>query len=196
MRFGGSVMAFNRFIKDIELCHKKTEDSVLLPESYYQHKKNLCPAEEIIPYIIRPDDVPHYENVLHLRLGDYKKLRVYKDCVLSPNDIKKYATRLNIPTEELVIISDGTENDVKNHLGELPIKEVASGLNDVCSFWAMVDCERLITSPSTFSYWSAYLKSHKDGTAENIVIPDRWPYELSGKDENMFHKLEDLQWWT
>lgn len=108
-------------------------------------------------------------TAIHIRLGDYHSPQM---TFYTPK--KSYfekALTLTQHKKHLLVFSDDPTR-AKKHLGtiadNLTFIEGNAAHED---FYLMTLCKDIICSPSSFSWWAAYLNRHLDKT---IIVPERW----------------------
>lgn len=110
---------------------------------------------------------------VHVRLGDYLQgsLMFYTP---TPQYFKNALALLN-GKGAILVFSEDVEL-VKKYLGEMPKNTIfVEGNKDYEDFYLMSLCKDIIISPSSFSWWAAYLNKNVD---KRVVAPSRWyiPY--------------------
>lgn len=110
---------------------------------------------------------------VHVRLGDYLQgsLMFYTP---TPYYFKRALSLLE-NTGTVLIFSEDV-NLVKKYLGPMSKNTVyIEGNKDYEDFYLMTLCKDNIISPSSFSWWAAYLNKHPD---KRVVVPQHWyiPY--------------------
>ncbi len=106
---------------------------------------------------------------VHVRLGDYQEgsLMFYTP---TPKYFKDALRYLN-PQGDIIVFSEGVEK-VKNYLGEMPANTIfVEGNKDYEDFYLMTLCKDIVISPSSFSWWAAYLNKHE---TKQVVMPQHW----------------------
>lgn len=129
------------------------------------------PKDKILSFLKKPNEVPSFKHVCHLRFGDFMLKWPY--CEIKPTRlyIEDAARELGITLEDITFVTD-TPGFAKLILGQnIHIYDSGSQLGD---FWALVNAtESLIMSPSTFSFWGAYL-----GNAKRVIFPKNWAEDI------------------
>ncbi len=106
---------------------------------------------------------------LHVRLGDYlhPSLMFYAP---TPTYFKN-ALKILKPSGTVLVFSEDISL-AKKYLGEIGDNVVfIDGNKDYEDLYLMSLCKDIVCSPSTFSWWAAYLSKHKD---KRIIIPKSW----------------------
>lgn len=157
-------------------------------------------VEEYFSKIVLPDTISNVKEselidavAVHVRLGDYlPHLRVdmkwYRGIIESILTIN--------PDQEILIFSDGTDEELKPLLEVKNVKRVFYG-NAFADMWAISKSKLVIASDSTFSAWGAFIgnkpiifsKRHfppvyKDDSleavlGEEITIPEKFKKLIS-----------------
>lgn len=145
---------------------------------------SLVDKKEIEKYI-KKVEAPTYKYVIHLRFGDY--IEKYPYCLVKANEyyVKDACKRLGITVNDLMIVTD----DSLMAQGMLGRDINIFDGNDLESFWVLYNAENLIMSPSTFSWWAAYL-----GKAKRVIYPKYWAedYNVSSADNTTFKRGVEL----
>jgi len=104
---------------------------------------------------------------IHIRLGDalahsniYKLTPEYISSILSEFDDKNY--NYIIFSDNFEYIKDWFPEDSSVHI---------MNYNEIESLYLMTQCDHFIISPSTFSWWGAYLGEKQDS---RVYSPDWW----------------------
>lgn len=110
---------------------------------------------------------------VHVRLGDYVQgsLMFYTP---TPEYFKDALTILATKGDVLVFSED--VKMAEEYLGEMPKNTLfIEGNKDYEDFYLMTLCKDIVISPSSFSWWAAYLNKHED---KKVVMPKYWyiPY--------------------
>lgn len=106
---------------------------------------------------------------IHIRLGDYATPQMVF-YVPRPEYFKKALEIVN-HKKNIIVFSDEPENAKKILKG---IKEdfiFITGSKDYEDFYLMTKCRDFVCSPSSFSWWAAYLNKYSD---KKIVMPEYW----------------------
>lgn len=107
---------------------------------------------------------------IHLRFGDYKKVRLRggkESACLDKDYFQRALRRVQTPYDRIIAVSDEPEL-IKEYLG-LERIEVYNG-NEIQDFQILQGAESLIISNSTFSWWAAYLSRD----CKQIIAPKYW----------------------
>lgn len=122
---------------------------------------------------------------LHVRRGDYaKNPRVMHDFGLCSVQYFETAIRTikdKVANPTFFVFSDDIEW-VQNNLiiGDSVVYVAGEGLKDTVELSLMSQCNHIITSNSTFSWWAAWLNNHPD---KIVITPTPWfdhqPYDSS-----------------
>lgn len=147
---------------------------------YFQSYKYFT-EEDIAKWFLFNEDMVHnvrekYKAIdftnavaVHVRLGDYLQgsLMFY---VPTPEYFKNALMVLK-PQGTVLIFSENADL-VKKYLGEMPENVMfIDGNKDYEDFYLMSLCRDIVISPSSFSWWAAYINKHKD---KRVVIPTYW----------------------
>lgn len=90
---------------------------------------------------------------VHVRLGDYlQQLRIPINWYVG---IIRNILLIN-PSQEIVVFSDGTDEELMPLLNLRNVRRVFYG-NAFADMWAMSKCKLVIASDSTFSAWGAFM---------------------------------------
>ncbi|WP_299093717.1 alpha-1,2-fucosyltransferase [uncultured Metabacillus sp.] len=117
---------------------------------------------------------------VHIRRGDYVNFKGGK-CL----DMSYYMKAINYLTNTrksnltFFIFTDDVKycKDVFANLGNVKFVAEEAKLNDLEEFSLMTKCKDLIIGNSSFSWWAAYLASHKDKVVIAPVV-DMWKEEF------------------
>lgn len=180
--------SFEEGVRNVRVKEQPELDDFLLPLSYYQHRKFLCQRASIVRCIApKPANTPSLPCVCHLRLDDYLRLEPYSRCILTRDFVQVALDKLGVDRKDLYVLSDGTEEQVKEHLWD--DVNYVNEPRTIPAFWTMIEAENLIMSASSFSYWAGYLNSGK------IVPAPVWPCELQNlSDPNLATSRNELLW--
>lgn len=130
-----------------------------------------------------------FEDVIgiHIRLGDYPTS--WRTPLTWYDQLIKFILSIN-PTQKFILLSDGTNEELKSLLNYSNVKREFFG-NAFADLTALSRCKLILGSDSTFSAWGAFLgrtpivfaKRHFpcvfEGTVFEYVIP------LTGNADNM-----------
>lgn len=117
-------------------------------------------------------------TALHVRLGDYTQLSL---MFYTPTPTYfKHALEVIKPTGPILVFSEDAEM-AKEYLGEMPSStRYMTGNKDYEDFYLMAKCRNVVCSPSSFSWWAAYLNQYPD---KKVVMPEHW-FIPTGKARN------------
>ena len=110
---------------------------------------------------------------VHVRLGDYME-GSFMFYTPTATYFKKALSKIN-SKGQVVVFSEHVET-VKKYLGSMPDNTVyIEGNKNYEDFYLMTLCKDTIISPSSFSWWAAYLNKHPH---KKIIAPTYWyiPY--------------------
>jgi hypothetical protein len=129
--------------------------------------------EKLIKEIFRvPEDFHPNTIGVHIRRGDF-----LNDTANFPVQPKEYYTKalnlLNYKNYKVIICTDDIQW-CKQNFKEFEIREKTAELDDI---YFLANCEKLVLSNSTFSFWSAYLSLSK----REIIFPLNWFAKNSGR---------------
>jgi hypothetical protein len=121
-----------------------------------------------------PDDWQPNTTAIHVRRGDF----LY-DTVNFPPISKEYITKAIslVKPDKIVFCSDDIEWCKENFadLKNVSFRENTEPLDDI---YFMANCDSVIMSNSTFSFWGAYLSERK----RVIIFPLHWFSKESGRN--------------
>jgi len=175
---------------DINLFNTKTGSI----SGYFQSWKYFDEYKDIIKgeFKIKEDKIKNVKTLLdniknkiciHIRLGD--ALAHHNIFKLNPNYISEILNNFNDDEYNYIIFTDNFEyikdwfpNDSRIHLMEY---------NEIESFYLMTKCDHFIISPSTYSWWAAYLGENKN---TKVYSPSWW-----WNDERNYNDL-NLPYWN
>ena len=139
----------------------------LLPFGYYQHLRHAAPAPDVLR-LVRPCAAESLPCVVHLRGGDYRRLRAYAATIPSAEVLRSRVAALGIrPDADVTVVTDDPE--LAAQLCPQWHCQSSSTLHD---FHTMRRARTLVMSSSTMSWWAAYC-----GEARRIVFPRLWPVD-------------------
>lgn len=108
-------------------------------------------------------------TAIHVRLGDYLKPSL---MFYAPKS-SYFKKALNIlDTKGDVLIFSEDSEITKKYLGEISKNTVfIEGNKDYEDFYLMTLCKNIVCSPSSFSWWAAYLNKNED---KKVIMPEYW----------------------
>lgn len=110
-------------------------------------------------------------TALHVRLGDY----LHPSLMFYAPTLSYFKNALTIlkPEGKVLIFSEDSSM-AKKYLGEVGKRSdviFIEGNKDYEDFYLMSLCKDIVCSPSTFSWWAAYLNKQK---YKRIIMPESW----------------------
>ena len=131
---------------------------------------------ELIKEVFRvPEDWQPNITAIHVRRGDF----LIDPFNFPPVSIEyiNQAIKLIKNIKKIVFLSDDIEWCVENFstLQNVDFRCNTKGIDDI---YYMANCDNVIMSNSTFSFWGAYLSNRK----RQIVFPLHWFAKTSGRD--------------
>ena len=164
--------------KEKSFSHQKIqlEETHKLLIGYFQSEKYFTIYKKYIKDFITEKlgitkSKPIYDNIIHLRLGDYSKnLEVRKiHGLVSVEYIELAVKRLGLNLEDFVVASDDFESMGKEYPTlQLSNLKKTCGNSDLEDLRIMALAKNLVISNSTFGWWAAYLSSAR------CVAPRQW----------------------
>lgn len=128
--------------------------------------------KELINSKIKDGYYPDPNNCtsLHIRLGDYVKLREFHPA--QPTYYWKEATQAT-SSDKLIIFSDDIET-AKKMFGESDKIVYSTDTNPFAVLYHMSLCSNNIICNSSFSWWGAWLGETKNQKQKTIIAPKVW----------------------
>jgi hypothetical protein len=105
---------------------------------------------------------------IHIRLGDFYKVHTNVHFVCTKNYYTNALKKFNL--DEYVVIV--TTDEPENFQSYLPINNyiLCNSKNEIEDLYLLSQCDDLIISNSTFSWWGAYLGKAK----KRVCVPEKW----------------------
>ena len=169
-------------------------------EKYFKHNKEMicntfAPSSQITSYLTETyrDLLNHPNTVaIHLRAYKLESLEIERCFPFLDGQFYMRAAEMFFPEEALfVIFSDQIEWAKKELAGFTRPHIFIENEPHYHDFYLMSFCKHQIISPSSFSWWAAYLNKNPD---KIVVAPDPWFSPISGHDSSSvippeWHKL-------
>lgn len=160
----------------------------LLIEGYFQSEKNFIDyKKEVISAftIDKTEELLKVDSLLsgikkkklgiHIRRGDYSNYTNIFN-ILDRNYYSKALSYFNKDEYDIILCSDNKTN-IKE-LYEIENFYTLKGVNELIDFYLLSQCDSIIMSNSSFSWWSAYLGKAK----ETVICPAIWFVRDGPKD--------------
>ena len=147
-------------------------------DSYFQFYPALEPFEEILQTLFLQNlpkvSVPEHTAFLHIRRGDYltksychyiQPFSYYKEAI----DILTSKNKIN----KIYVFSDDIEFIKSEDFFQQDIFNIIDEKNELISLALMSQCNAgAICANSTFSWWGAFLGTHKERNP--VIVPKKW----------------------
>ena len=174
--------------KEWKFTGMPTGSKDLLIEGYFQSEKNFIDYKQIIKDIFTIDKDVHLLKVdsllgnikkkkvgIHIRRGDYYNYQHIFN-ILDRNYYNNALSFFNRDEYEIILCSDNKANikeiyGIENYL-------TLNSVNEIVDFYLLSQCDSIIMSNSSFSWWSTYLGKDK----EKIICPAIWFAKDGPKD--------------
>ncbi len=159
---------------DYNACLQHLRDGgQIVVDGYHQRYEIIRPFKNQLKKLLRPADLPvparlpsSEDLVLHLRLGDYFRPDLARRFGYPLEDLRQVISRQRF--ERLIVATDQPDHPFIHQLRDE--FDASVGEHDVqADFALLLAARRLILTPSTFSWWAAWL-----GAAEEILFPRYW----------------------
>lgn len=183
---------------------QKTEKTNKYIYGYFQSEKYFENCKELIselytfpvPLSQKAEEIKNLikeENsvAIHIRLGDYKKLRNHYLDVCTQKYYKnamEYIAQNEETPRFFVFTNDAEEVKKIVRLPENAI--IVEGTKDYEDFELIRECKHAIISNSTFSWWAAYLN---DNTNKRVVAPTPWFTTLKKEADIYWNEMIKLE---
>jgi hypothetical protein len=151
-----------------------TLDGYFQSEKYFPNYKEKLDKVFCFPDIIKEKINKNLAKLnkkilgIHIRLGDFYKMYSNVHLVCTKNYYSNALKRFNLNDYIVVVTTDDYENFQKY----LPIDNfiLCNSKNEIEDLYLLSQCDGLIISNSTFSWWGAYLGKIK----KTVCAPEKW----------------------
>jgi hypothetical protein len=156
---------------DLVHCTRHIEDGGnLVVQGYHQFYEIYRPYKALLRPLLRQFDAPRPvmkldedDLVAHVRLGDYFASGNRERFDYGLREFAEFIAGQSFA--RLIIVTDSRDDPFIDHLRRRFDAQLATG-DKIDDFQTMMHAQRLIITPSTFSWWAAWLSD-----AEEILLP-------------------------
>jgi hypothetical protein len=158
-------------------------------EKYFRHnREKICavfePSEEIKQYLTtKYRDLINYPNTvaIHLRAYKLESVEIEKCFPFLPGEFYMEAADF-FPEDAFFVIFSDRIDWAREELKQFTRPHIfIENEPHYYDFYLMSFCKHQIISPSSFSWWAAYLNKNPD---KIVVAPDPWFNPISGHDSS------------
>jgi len=156
-----------------DIPHKK---NMTLVGFFQRHEYFDFVKDELIEKVFNvPNDWQPNTIAIHVRRGDF----LFDPFNFPPVSVEYINKAISLMPENkrIVFLSDDMNWCIEN-FSNLPKVEFRINTSPMSDIFYMANCDNVIMSNSTFSFWGAYLSNRK----RQIVFPLHWFAKTSGRD--------------
>lgn len=155
-------------------------DNMML-DGYFQTSKYFTDCIKEIKNLFVLPEVPNPKEGtvgVHFRRGDYTK---FPNIHLIPSDTWYEEAIKDTGLENVIACTEPADSSYVKNLGYS-----VNGGSDVEDLVLLSKCEALVMTGSSFSWWAAFLGSHK-----KVIAPNPW---FGSGGEKNFHDIYEKEW--